>query len=596
MPRRNTKRLIKFVGIVTLVLLLGTFVLKTLLLSHPLASPDGEILSGGSIMPRPPGDLKRTKKENNPLKIDWHNYTQIAEDDTRKGPGEQGIAFYLPPGMEQQKDQLYKVNGFNALVSDYIALNRSLPDIRHPGCKSKIYFSKLPTASVVVPFHNEHWTTLLRTVTSVLNRSPPGLVKEVILVDDFSSKEELKTALEDYIKKHFNNVRVIRAKRREGLIRARLIGAHEATGDVVIFLDSHTEANVNWLPPLLEPIAQDHHTVVCPFIDVVDFETFAYRAQDEGARGSFDWELYYKRLPLLPEDLQHPTEPFRSPVMAGGLFAIDREFFWKLGGYDEGLDVWGGEQYDLSFKIWQCGGQMVDAPCSRIGHIYRKFAPFPNPGIGDFVGRNYKRVAEVWMDEYKEYLYKRRPHYRNIDPGNISKQKALREKLKCKPFKWFLENVAFDQPKKYPPVEPPDYAKGEIRNAGSNLCIDTRFRGQNERFNLEKCIKDNNNQGGEQQFVLTWHKDIRPAKRSVCFDVSGSESHAPVVLWNCHGMQGNQLWKYDLNSQHLLHPITGNCLDCDSERQELFMSPCETSSQNQKWKFEFVNVSALANW
>ena len=67
------------------------------------------------------------------------------------------------------------------------------------------------------------------------------------------------------------------------------------------------------------------------------------------------------------------------------------------------------------------------------------------------------------MDEYKEYLYQRRPHYRNLEPGDISDQLAIRKKLNCKPFRWFMKEIAFDLPKKYPPVEPPTTAEGEVR-------------------------------------------------------------------------------------------------------------------------------------
>ncbi|OQV12822.1 putative polypeptide N-acetylgalactosaminyltransferase 10 [Hypsibius exemplaris] len=543
-----------------------------------------------------PGNVEVEEGVTRPLgkKIDWHNYDLIARESERTGPGEHGKSVIIPTEENNEKDELYKTNGFNALASDKIALDRAVKDIRHEGCKKKRYFENLPTVSVIVPFHNEHWTTLLRTAMSVLVRSPPALIKEIILVDDFSTKDFLKGKLDDYIKEHMQKVRVIRAPKREGLIRARLLGAQAATGSVLIFLDSHSEPNVNWLPPLLEPIAENYRTTTCPFIDIIDYETFEYRAQDEGARGAFDWELYYKRLPLLPADIKNPTEPFKSPVMAGGLFAISRKFFWELGGYDEGLDVWGGEQYELSFKIWQCGGMMVDVPCSRIGHIYRKFAPFSNPGVGDFVGRNYKRVAEVWMDEYAEFLYNKRPHYRNIETGNLSKQRKLRDTLKCKSFKWFMTEVAFDLMDRYPPVEPPNYAWGEIRNIASNQCMDTRFKGQNERFLLEPCIKDNTENNGEQSFELTWHKDIRPKNRAVCFDVSTSDNKSPIVLYNCHNSQGNQQWRYTVETKQLFHPVSGKCADCDPERREIFVSDCDSSKLSQQWLFEHFNSTLLA--
>jgi len=63
--------------------------------------------------------------------------------------------------------------------------------------------------------------------------------------------EHCKKPLDDYVAKHLPKVQVIHLPERSGLIRARLAGATKATAQVLIFLDSHTEANVNWLPPLL---------------------------------------------------------------------------------------------------------------------------------------------------------------------------------------------------------------------------------------------------------------------------------------------------------------------------------------------------------
>ena len=153
-----------------------------------------------------------------------------------------------------------------------------------------------------------------------------------------------------------SKVKIVRATKREGLIRARLIGAEQAEAPVITFLDSHVECTTGWLEPLLDRIERDSTTVVCPVIDVIDDDTLEFHYGDSKATsvGGFDWNLQFTWHSIPEKERarhKHSAEPVYSPTMAGGLFAISKEFFTRLGLYDPGFDIWGGENLELSFKV-----------------------------------------------------------------------------------------------------------------------------------------------------------------------------------------------------------------------------------------------------
>lgn len=502
-------------------------------------------------------------------------YTPAKSVKKTKGmPGEMGKPVNIPKEMEEEKKRKFKINQFNLLASEMISLNRSLQDVRLSTCKSKVYASLLPTTSVVIVFHNEAWTTLLRTIHSIINRSPRELVEEIILVDDASEHDHLGQDLEDYVRKLPLPVKVLRTGTRSGLIRARLLGAKHVKGSVITFLDAHCECTEGWLEPLLSEIAKNRKAVVCPVIDVISDESFEYITASDMTWGGFNWKLNFRwyRVPQREMDRRggDRSHPLHTPAMAGGLFSIDRDYFYEIGSYDEGMDIWGGENLEMSFRIWQCGGILEIIPCSHVGHVFRDKSPYTFPGgVAKIVNKNAARVAEVWMDEWRDFYYSMNPGARNVEIGDLSERRKFREDMKCKSFRWYLENV-------YPESQMPlDYFfLGEIRNDATHNCLDTMGRKSGEELGLSYC----HGMGGNQVFAYTKRQQVMSDDN--CLDAS--QPDGPVKLVRCHGMGGNQAWVYNKLDRTLRHINTARCLTNLRENGNPRLAPC-TGEENQQW-------------
>ncbi|CAL9691388.1 unnamed protein product [Knipowitschia caucasica] len=504
-------------------------------------------------------------------------------------PGEWGRAAVLNLNEEEKKQEQDAVERYaiNTFVSDKISLHRRIQDNRMSECQNKKYdYRRLPTTTVIIAFYNEAWSTLLRTIHSVLESTPAILLKDIILIDDYSDRDYLKSKLEDYISK-LRRVRLIRTNKREGLVRARLIGATYATGDVLTFLDCHCECVPGWIEPLLERIGENASTVICPVIDTIDWNTFEFYMQtDEPMIGGFDWRLTFQwhSVPEVERKRRKSrTDPIRSPTMAGGLFAVSKAYFEYLGTYDTGMEVWGGENLELSFRVWQCGGSLEIHPCSHVGHVFPKKAPYARP---NFL-QNTVRAAEVWMDSYKQHFYKRNPPAQKENYGDISHRLLLREKLKCNSFDWYLKKI-------YPELHVPEDREGwhgAVRSSGiPSECLDynaPEHSPTGSHLSLFGC----HGQGGNQYFEHTSHGEIRfNSVTELCAEVL--EGHISIGMKHCpHDREDKpraMLWDFK-NDGSIYHPLSDMCITAfrtGEGRTDVQMRRCNPGDKNQQWKFE----------
>ncbi|XP_053264691.1 polypeptide N-acetylgalactosaminyltransferase 3 isoform X2 [Podarcis raffonei] len=513
-------------------------------------------------------------------------------------PGASGKPFKtvnLSPAEKEEKERGDEKHCFNAFASDRISLHRDLgPDTRPPECIEQKFkrCPPLPTTSVIIVFHNEAWSTLLRTVHSVMYTSPAILLKEIILVDDASVDEYLQDKLDDYVKQ-FQIVKVVRQKERKGLITARLLGASIATGETLTFLDAHCECFYGWLEPLLARIAENNTRVVSPDISSIDLNTFEFMKPSPYGqnhnRGNFDWSLSFG-WESLPEHegkrRKDETYPIKTPTFAGGLFSISKDYFYKVGSYDEEMEIWGGENIEMSFRVWQCGGQLEIIPCSVVGHVFRSKSPHTFPKGTQVITRNQVRLAEVWMDEYKYIFYRRNTEATKIVKqktfGDLSKRYELRQQLQCKNFTWYLSNV---YPEAYvPDLNPPLY--GFLKNVGRRTCLDA---GENNNGGKPLIMYTCHGLGGNQYFEYSAHHEIRHnIQKELCLHALSGEAQLHDCGYKGKNSRTPPEEKWEIREdQSLYNAALKMCLTGNKEHPSLVT--CNPSDVFQKWIFSRNN-------
>ncbi|XP_077578239.1 polypeptide N-acetylgalactosaminyltransferase 17 isoform X1 [Stigmatopora nigra] len=468
------------------------------------------------------------------------------------GRGAGGLPATLSPGEESHAKYLTEKYGYNAYLSDTISLDRNIPDHRPNGCRDAVHPEDLPQMALVFIFVNEALSVILRSVHSAVNHTPAHLLKEIILVDDHSDDEQLKEPLENYLKKRYPGlVKIVRNPRREGLIRARIEGWKAASAEVTGFFDAHVEFTPSWAEPVLTRIKEDRRRIVLPSIDNIKHDTFEVERYENSGHG-YNWELWcmYISPPKRWWDDGDATAPIRSPAMIGCSFVADRLFFGELGLLDPGMDVYGGENIELGIRVWTCGGSMEVLPCSRVAHIARAKKPY-HGNIAFHMRRNALRVAEVWMDGFKSNVYLAwniPAQNHGIDFGDVSERTRLRESLRCKNFRWYLDNV-------YP----------EMRTYGDTL----------------------------------YYGEIRNSKVShLCLDQGMKENHT-VTLHPCHGW-GPQLGRYSKDGRLFLGPLgsTGADTRCVADDPDLpfpQLLDCDAENDQLAAKWIFTQGDSLVN-
>ncbi|WP_460449174.1 glycosyltransferase [Alsobacter sp. SYSU BS001988] len=207
--------------------------------------------------------------------------------------------------------------------------------------------------SVVIPARNEG-PGLANTVQSIVEGRRSGADVEIVIADDVSRDGCCRTLAPVC---SGVAVRVVRSKTRLGVPRARNLGVAHSRGELLLMTDGHVSLEAGWDIALMEAAGGDRIAAG----SIVDAES---GATAYGCRlvtphmGTF-WNA---APPAAGHDVQ---------IASAAATGLTRALFDRIGGYDEGMRVYGAAEPEFSVRAWLSGAEVACAPKLRVTHRFK---------------------------------------------------------------------------------------------------------------------------------------------------------------------------------------------------------------------------------
>lgn len=316
----------------------------------------------------------------------------------------------------------------------------AMTDPRQEHCYAQ-HFDVNPrqTVSIVVDYREEQFYLLKLALRALLKRTQPNLYTELIVIDDGTKDKVIQQRAAAFFRQllldHPGRLKTFRLEKTQGVAAARHLASNEATGSVLVFLGVETVVNARWLEPLLTALRKDPYLIAVPHFDIL-MPPANFYTRNESLVNVFGWPLntvYYDGV----KTAQHSDDLLPTMVMRGDVFAVNKDWFKKIGGYDEVLEDGGGQDVELSLRAWLCGGSLAKVGCSRVA----LFEGLRQKRVTSAL--NARRIVELWFDDnYKQHVY-RQTEFSSAESAEeqraLAKRRDFLHDLQCKTLQWLLD-------------------------------------------------------------------------------------------------------------------------------------------------------------